>query len=38
MLQTIDVGTKSLEDYRPIVGDETIEEILLLVWRRSSLP
>jgi trehalose synthase len=30
MLQTIDVGTKSLEDYRPIVGDETIEEILLL--------
>jgi trehalose synthase len=30
MLQNAEIGTKSLEDYRPIVGDEAIEEIRAL--------
>ncbi len=30
MLQSVDVGTKALEDYRAIVGDETIETIRAL--------
>lgn len=30
MLQKVEIGTKSLEDYRPIVGEEVIEEIRTL--------